>query len=129
MNNVTLIGRVTKDIETRLTTTQKTVARFTLAVNRRTKDDEADFINCQVWGKTAENMEKYVHKGDKIGLTGRIQTGSYEKDGHRVYTTEVVVETLEFLENKRNSSEQKPEPKTDEFDPVPDDFADDDLPF
>ncbi len=127
MNKTMLIGRVTKDIECRYTaTTQKAVARFTLAVNRMRKDDGADFISCIAWGKTAEIMEKYVKRGHQISVIGRIQTGSYEKDGHKVYTTDVVVEDMEFLEKKQSSSSQTPQEEE-----IPTDFAylDEDLPF
>lgn len=125
MNKVNLIGRVTKDIECRYTaSTQKAVARFTLAVNRARKDDGADFISCIAWGKTAEIMEKYVKKGHQIGVTGRIQTGSYDKDGHKVYTTDVVVEEMEFLEKRQSSSELK-----EEYVPEGYSALDEDLPF
>ena len=85
------------------------VARFTLAVNRRFKkdgQDNADFISCVAFGKTAEWVEKYVQKGTKIEVDGRIQTGSYEKDGVRHYTTDIVVENADFAESKK-ASEQK----------------------
>ena len=92
MNKVQLVGRITKDIELRYTVDQMAVARFTLAVNRRKKDDGADFISCTAFKKTAEIMEKYLHKGDQIAVIGHIHTGSYDKDGKKVYTTEVMVE-------------------------------------
>lgn len=120
MNKTILIGRTTDNIDLKYTSqTQTAVARFRLAVNRRKKEDGADFINCIAFGKTAENMEKYVHKGDRVGIIGRIQTGSYDhKDGHKVYTTDVIVDELEFLESKK---EQSPE---QEFQQI-----DEDLPF
>ena len=137
MNKVSLIGRLTKDIDLRYTAnTQKAMARFTLAVNRLKKEDGADFINCIAWGKTAEIMEKYVKKGHLIGITGRIQTGSYEKDGHKVYTTDVMVEGMEFLERREKESnpapkptpEPTPEPVEEE---IPDGFEylEEDIPF
>ena len=122
MNKAQLIGRVTKDIELRQTQSGLSVTKFTIAVNRRKKDDGADFINCTAWSKTAEIMEKYVHKGDKIGIVGRIQTGSYEKDGHKVYTTEVVVEELEFLEKKDAANTTEPKTDADGFVTPDDDF-------
>ena len=131
MNKVHLIGRTTKDIDLRYTTQGTAVARFTLAVNRRKKEDgtqEADFISCIAWSKTAEIMDKYVHKGDQVGVVGRIQTGSYEKDGHKVYTTDVVIEELEFL-TKKQSAEVTPEAAEA---PIPEGFAqltDEDIPF
>ena len=98
MNTVQLIGRTTADIDLRYTQSGKAVGRFTLAVNRQKKDDGADFITCQVWGATAENMNKYVHKGNKVAVIGRIRTGSYEKNGQKFYTTDVVASEVEFLE-------------------------------
>lgn len=141
MNNVQLIGRTTKDILVGYTAqTQTAVGRFTLAVNRRKKEDGTDFILCKVWGKTAEIMEKYVKKGHKVGITGRIETGSYKKDGVDHYTTEVVVETFEFLEPKHDQTAPQPsetphyqtEPQQTEPDNyLPDGFeeTEDDLPF
>lgn len=109
MNKVILVGRLTKDVEIR-TSNENAFARFSVAVNRpfKNKDGEydADFPNCVAFGKTAEFIEKYFHKGDMIGLTGRIQTGSYtNKDGATVYTTEVAVETAEFVSSKKDSGE------------------------
>lgn len=114
MNRVILIGRTTDDIELRYTTNEKAFARFTLAVNRRGKDEGADFISCVVWNKTAELMKKYVKKGNRISVVGRIQTGSYtNKENKKVYTTDVVVEDVEFLENGKKEEKSKEEPKTD----------------
>ena len=106
-----LVGRLTRDPEVRYSTGENATetARFSVAVNRRFKNVEgnydADFINCVAFGKTAEFIEKYFRKGMAIGLTGRIQTGSYtNKDGQKVYTTDVVVEETEFVESKGNGS-------------------------
>ena len=96
MNNVNLIGRVTRDIELH-NGQNSTVCKFSLAVNRRFKKDETDFINCVAFGKTAELISKYVTKGQQFAVSGRIQTGSYDKDGQRVYTTDVVVESFTFI--------------------------------
>jgi single-strand DNA-binding protein len=127
MNKTFLIGRTTKDIECRYTPqTQKAVARFTLAVNRMRKEDGADFISCVAWGKTAEIMEKYVKKGHMVGISGRIQTGSYEKDGRKVYTTDVVVEDMEFLEKREKNT---PHDEPDEYIPEGYSALDEDLPF
>lgn len=111
MNKVELVGRLTRDPEVRYTTRESAnvIARFSVAVNRRFKNAEgnydADFINCVAFGKTAEFIEKYFRKGMAIGLTGRIQTGSYtNKDGQKVYTTDVVVEETEFVESKSNGN-------------------------
>ena len=109
MNKVILIGRLTKDSETRVTQGENatTVSRYTLAVDRRFKrdgDQTADFINCVAFGRQGEFAEKYLHKGMKICVTGRIQTGSYtNRDGQKVYTTDVIVEDQEFCESKQNN--------------------------
>lgn len=107
MNKCVLMGRLTRDPEIRVNN-DKSVARFTIAVDRRFKRDgdeqTADFINCVAFGKTAEFVEKYAHKGTKFVVEGRIQTGSYtNKDGVRVYTTDIVVEQLEFAESKSSA--------------------------
>lgn len=110
MNKVILMGRLTRDPEVRYSQGENAsaVARYTLAVDRRFKRDgeaSADFINCVSFGKTAEFAERYLRQGVKIAVTGRIQTGSYtNKDGVRVYTTDVVVEEQEFAESKNASS-------------------------
>ncbi len=113
MNKVILMGRLTRDPEVRYSAgdSSMAIARYTLAVDRRYRRDAgndqqtADFINCVVFGKGAEFAEKYLHKGTKIVATGRIQTGSYvNKEGQKVYTTEVVVEDQEFAESKAAAS-------------------------
>ena len=111
MNKVIIIGRFTRDPEIKYTTGENATAtaRFSLAVNRRFKNKEgnydADFINCVAFGKTAEFIEKYFTKGMAIGITGRIQTGSYtNKEGQKVYTTDVVVEETEFVESKNKGT-------------------------
>ena len=98
MNNVTLIGRLTRDPEVRYTESQLAVARFSIAVDKNGKDKGADFPSIAVFGKQAENCEKYLNKGRKVAIQGHIQTGSYEKDGRKVYTTDVVADRVEFLE-------------------------------
>lgn len=107
MNSVQLLGRLTRDPDVRYSDGGSTIARFTLAVDRRFKHEggeTADFINCIAFGKTAEFIEKYFSKGKKIALNGRIQTGSYtNKDNLKVYTTDVVVENVEFVESKGES--------------------------
>ncbi|MCR5733888.1 MAG: single-stranded DNA-binding protein [Lachnospiraceae bacterium] len=112
MNKVILMGRLTKDPETRYSSgdNQMAIARYTLAVDRRFNkngsDQTADFINCVAFGKSGEFAEKYFRKGMKIAITGRIQTGSYtNKEGQKVYTTDVVVEDQEFAESKNASSQ------------------------
>lgn len=108
MNNVSLIGRLTKDVEERRTQSGTPVVSFTLAVNRRKKDDGADFIKCIARDKAAETIAKYVHKGDLFGVTGYIQTRNYEKDGRMNYVTEVVTTSFQFLERKREMSSDGP---------------------
>lgn len=112
MNKVFIIGRLTKDIDLRYSTgqNQTAVTRFTLAVDRIGKDRDADFIGCVAFGKTAENMDRFVRKGDKVALAGHIQTGSYEKDGRKIYTTDVIAESVEFL-----GSQRKSEPPADTY--------------
>lgn len=104
MNTVVLIGRTTRDIELRRTGNGTAVASFTLAVNRdfKTNDgQEADFIQCVAWKKTAELLEQYVHKGDRIALNGSIRTRNYEDNyGKKIYVTEVLINHVEFLETK-----------------------------
>lgn len=123
MNKTQLLGRLTKDIELK-ETTNSTVGRFTLAVPRM-KGEETDFIACKVWGKKAEILEKFVKKGHKLCIAGRLETGSYEKDGRKVYTTEVVVEDFDFIESKPKTEATNESP-AEEWTPV---FNDPDLPF
>ena len=139
MNKVILMGRLTRDPEVRYSggDNATAVARYSLAVDRRFKRDNepsADFINCVGFGKTAEFAEKYFRKGMRICVVGRIQTGSYtNRDGQKVYTTDVVVEELEFAESKgasENNGADRPQPTTDNngFMNIPDGI-DEELPF
>lgn len=143
MNKVELVGRLTRDPEVRYTQGENAsaIARFSVAVNRRFKNNEgnydADFINCVAFGKSAEFIEKYFKKGMAIGISGRIQTGSYtNKDGVKVYTTDVVVEEAEFVESKNsggastssNASTNNNTPSADGFMNIPDGI-DEELPF
>lgn len=109
MNSVILIGRLTKDPETRYTTgdNQMAVCRFTLAVDRIGKDKGADFIGCVAFGKTAEVIGKYMSKGRQMAVNGHIQTGSYEKDGQKRYTTDVIVDRMEFVGSKNDEKPQE----------------------
>ena len=113
MNTVNLVGRLTKDPELRYTTSGIATVRFTIAVNRQFKTEgqsDTDFINCVVWRKTAENLAKFQKKGNLIGVDGRIQTGNYEgQDGKRVYTTDVLAESIQFYDKKsdgQNAAQQ-----------------------
>lgn len=136
MNKVILMGRLTGNPEVRYTTgeTQTCVARYRLAVNRRFKKDEADFINCVAFGKQGEFAEKYLRKGTKILVAGRIQTGSYQnREGVKVYTTDVIIEEQEFAESKSSQQSAKPEqqpaqPDKDDFMDIPDGIESE-LPF
>jgi single-strand DNA-binding protein len=109
MNRVVLVGRLTKDPELRITPSGVPVATFTLAVNRaftnQQGEKEADFINCVVWRRPAENVANFLKKGSLAGVDGRVQTRSYEgQDGKRVYVTEVLAESVQFLEPKSGAS-------------------------
>ena len=107
MNKVQLIGRVTKDIEVAITASEKRVAGFTLAVDRRKKDDGTDFISCVAWNKTAEILGKHVHKGNRVAICGRLQTRKYEdKNGNTKNITEVIVDEVEFLERKQTENDE-----------------------
>ena len=111
INNVTLTGRITKDLEKKETGKGTSVVNFSLAVDRRFKDSngnrEADFIGIQAWGMTADLLCKYCGKGSLIGIEGRIQTRNYENNqGQRVYVTEVVAENVTFLDSKKNNNDQ-----------------------
>jgi single-strand binding protein len=157
INRVVLVGRLTRDPELRYTPSGVAVTRFTLAVNRpftnQTGEREADFINCVAWRKQAENVANFLKKGSLAGVDGRLQTRSYDaQDGKRVYVTEVVADSVQFLEPKNASRREQdyydePSPfdtphqnqpsrtrREDELDPLyesgqPIDISDDDLPF
>lgn len=142
MNKVILMGRLTKDPDVRYTQGDKpmAIARYTLAVDRRftrnNDENSADFIPCVVFGKGGEFAEKYFKKGTKIAITGRIQTGSYtNKDGVKVFTTEVVVEEQEFAESKaaqsgqQNTQPTREEESMDGFMNIPEGIDEEELPF
>jgi len=125
MNQVILCGRITADPEVRYTNSNKATCRFTLAVNRMTEG--ADFVRCVAWEKVAENMGKYVRKGDRLLVNGSITTGSYEKNGQKVYTTDVTARTIQFIDMHKPDGGFK-----ETNDPIPDAFDDADqdiLPF
>ena len=115
MNNVQLIGNLTKDIEMRKTQNGKSVVNFTLAVARTFNREETDFIQCQAWGKTADILHQYCHKGSKIGLSGSIETGSYEKNGQRVYTTTVIANNIELLTPREPMTAQNTQSSTNMY--------------
>ena len=132
MNSVSLIGRLTKDPDVRYSAaTQLAVARFSIAIDRPGKDKGTDYPNIVCFGKTAELVEKYLTKGRLVGISGRVQTDSYEKDGRKVYTTEVVADRVEFLGKGEGSLEGSHSVAPSAADnPVPDGFDNlDDIPF
>ena len=100
MNKVQLIGRITHDVELKKTPAGKSVVSFRIAVPRRKKEEGTDFLNCVARDGAAEILAKYVSKGDRIAVAGRIQTRSYEKDGKRLYVVEIIVDEVSLLENK-----------------------------
>ena len=138
MNKVNLLSRLTREPEVRYSQGNEStaVARFTVAVDRKYKregEQTADFINCVAFGKLGEFAEKYLHKGTKVAIVGRLQSGSYKKqDGTTVYTTDVVVEECEFAESKGSgnapqTNDNAPKPSGDDFMTIPDDMPE--LPF
>jgi len=147
MNKVVLMGRLTRDPEVRYSQGENAlaIARYTLAVDRRFKRDgeqTADFINCVVFGKSAEFTERYFRQGMRVLVSGRIQTGSYtNKDGNKVYTTEVVVEEVDFADSRRSDNaapagapagapaNSMPAPESDAADPMGGFDVDGDIPF
>ena len=138
INRVVLVGRITKDPELRKTQSGTSVVSFTIACNRRvpSQGQDADFINCVAWNKTADFMTQYVKKGALLGLEGRIQTRSYDdRDGKRVYVTEVVADSVQFLESKKsaesggNEAYTAPVMQNNECADYESDIETDDLPF
>lgn len=140
LNSICLVGRLTRDADLRYTPSNVAVATFTLAVNRTFKNEngerEADFINCVMWRQQAENLANWAKKGALIGITGRIQTRSYDnQQGQRVYVTEVVAETFQLLESKGQGDQTQQRPQAQQQTPdfsrqgAPMDISDDDLPF
>lgn len=109
INSVVLVGRLTKDIEVRMTQSGAKIGNFILAVQRNRTGNggqvEADFIRCMVFNKTADNMQTYTHKGSQVAIEGHIQTGSYtDRNGQKIYTTDVVCDTVQFLDPKENNT-------------------------
>ena len=149
INSVVLVGRLTRDIELRKTQSGLSVASFTIACDRRLSQEQknnneqsADFINCVAWRGSADFLGSYAHKGDTVGVEGKIQTRSYDRDGQRVYVTEVLANSVNLLHSKQAvhsqeqasyepqpEKEQKPQQMSD-FDYLPNvDVSSDDLPF
>lgn len=111
MNNVNIIGNLTRDVELRYTTDQKPIARFSIAVNDGYGEQKrTSYIPIVVFGKQAENADRYLSKGSKVAVNGRIQTGSYEKEGRTIYTTDIIASNIEFLSAKQSANgERKPD--------------------
>lgn len=137
INNVVLVGRIVREPELRYTPQNTAVATFTLAVNRRFKNAQgerkADFINCVIWRQPAENLANWAKKGALVGITGSIQVRNYEnKDGQRVYVTEVLADNFQMLESNSNKTEKGKTKSNQDKDPFagsPMEVSDDDLPF
>lgn len=137
INNVVLVGRIVREPELRYTPQNTAVATFTLAVNRRFKnaqgEREADFINCVIWRQPAENLANWAKKGTLVGITGSIQVRNYEnKEGQRVYVTEVLADNFQMIESNSNKTEKGKTKSNQDKDPFagsPMEVSDDDLPF
>ena len=119
-NLVILTGRLTKDPELKYGASGTAYCKFTLAVNRMKKDDPADFIFCSAFGKTAELIAEYVNKGNNLGVQGRLQQDTYEKDGEKISKTGVTVDKIEFLENNKTESTTSEPKKSNKVNPKPD---------
>ena len=120
INRVVLVGRLTKDVEVRKSASQLSVANFTIACDRRSKgtgenQQSADFINCVVWRQPADFLGQYGKKGSLVGVDGRIQTRSYEKDGHTVYVTEVIADNVRLLESKATTEARMQNTSANEY--------------
>ena len=127
MNKIILIGRLCRDPEVKYSN-DMAISKFTIAVDRRGKDKETDFISCVAFGKTGEFVEKYISKGTKVALEGRWQTGSYtNKEGQKIYTNDCVVEQIEFAESKKDDAPAKKAPSPESFMNLPKDL--DEVPF
>lgn len=127
MNKVIEIGRVTKDLELKQTTSGISVIEFSIAVKRAFKNAngeyESDFFNCVAYNKSAETISRYVKKGDQIGIEGRLQTRNYtNSEGRKIYVTEIIVESFEFLQSKKQEEQPTEQPKFEELDPFSNDL-------
>ena len=135
MNNCSLIGRLTKDPEVKKTQSGTSVCSFTIAVDRRFKNAdgtrEADFIPCVGWRQVADIIGQYFHKGSRIGITGSIQTRSYDGQNGKVFITEVLVSEIEFIDKKSETQEQKqiPAPQAEAIAPNEEEYIEESLPF
>ncbi len=133
INYVVLVGRLTHKADLKITTNGKNYTQFSVAVQRKFKNQsdeyEADFINCTLWGKAAENFTKFTRKGSLVGIEGRLQTRNYEKDARKIYITEVIAENFSLLESKATTEAR--DTQTQETTNIPEtiEFSEDDLPF
>lgn len=129
INRVVLVGRLTRDVEVRKTQSGTSYARFTVACDRRqsrnaqNQQQTADFISCIAWSQSADFLGQYASKGRLVGIDGRIQTGSYERDGRTVYTTDVVAETVRLLDSKSSTGTQYQEPSNNSYSPSENSYA------
>lgn len=133
INNVILVGRLTHKADLKFTTNGKNYTQFSVAVQRKFKNQsdeyEADFISCTLWGKAAENFTKFTRKGSLVGVEGRLQTRNYEKDGRKIYITEVIAENFSLLESKATTEARDTQTKETTNIPETIEFSEDDLPF
>lgn len=133
INNVCLVGRLTHKADLKFTTNGKNYTQFSLAVQRKFKNQsdeyETDFLNCTLWGKAAENFTKFTRKGSLVGVEGRLQTRNYEKDGRKIYITEVIAENFSLLESKSTTEARDTQAQETTNIPETIEFSEDDLPF
>lgn len=133
INNVVLVGRLTHKADLKITTNGKNYTQFSLAVQRKFKNQsdeyETDFLNCTLWGKAAENFTKFTRKGSLVGVEGRLQTRNYEKDGRKIYITEVIAENFSLLESKAVTESRQQAPIGNVEQVQFGEVNDDDLPF
>ncbi|WP_068268424.1 single-stranded DNA-binding protein [Caviibacter abscessus] len=128
MNYVSLLGRLTKDVELKQTSTGKTYCRFTLAVKKEYASEGADFINCVAWDKKAEFLANYFTKGQRVLIQGRLNTGSYEVNGEKRFTTDVLIDKISFVESQQNAQSVSYGNKSTSMDiPQEDNMEDDSL--
>lgn len=133
INNVVLVGRLTHKADLKFTTNGKNYTQFSLAVQRKFKNQsdeyETDFLNCTLWGKAAETFTKFTRKGSLVGVEGRLQTRNYEKDGRKIYITEVIAENFSLLESKAVTESRQQAPIGNVEQVQFGEVNDDDLPF
>ena len=129
MNNITLLGRLTRDPELKYTQSGKAFTKFSIAVTREFNRDEADFINCIAWDKRAETICEYLRKGRRIALQGRLSIRQYEKDGETKWITEVIVDKFDFIDYQKSDTEDNNTKENKNSSAEPEFIDDDDFPF